>query len=69
MTTLFFPFHHQQTSTAPQQQHYYIEMKVITDGTKQLVDLLATEMIRLSSSRPFDMNSCLLHRVVTKLAK
>ena len=43
-----------------------IEMKVITDGTEQLIDLLANEMIRLSSSTRFDMNSCLLHKVVTK---
>ena len=42
-------------------------MKLITDGTEQLINLLAND-IRLSSSRCFDMKSCLLHRV-TKLAK
>ena len=46
-----------------------IEIKVITDGTEQLIDLLAKNdtPLQLPSQR-FDMKSCLLHRV-TKLAK
>ena len=44
----------------------FFEMKVITDGAEQFINLLAK--IHLSSSRTLDMKSCLLHRV-TKLAK
>ena len=44
-------------------------MKIITDGTEQLIDLLENDTpLQLSTLRRFDMKSCLLDRV-TKLAK